>query len=161
ANRALEKALQPRPIIQTEAPPPIMGPRRPGRLAGEGLPGPVITPAAPNPLERLQALASEVASALDFMASEFGPPAWPTLTVSPIPGGFGQGFPGLIYLSTLSYLKHLPRMSSDAPEAQQLFYADLLQTHETAHQWWGNVVVPSTYRDGWLMEALANYSALL
>ena len=62
-----------------------------------------------NPLERLQTLASEVASALDFMAAKFGPPALPHLTVSPIPGTFGQGFPGLVYLSTLSYLKHLPR----------------------------------------------------
>jgi len=36
-----------------------------------------------------------------------------------------------------------------------------LQAHEVAHQWWGNRVVPATYRDNWLMEALANYSALL
>jgi aminopeptidase N len=30
-----------------------------------------------------------------------------------------------------------------------------------AHQWWGNRVTAATYRDAWLMEALANYSALL
>ena len=30
-----------------------------------------------------------------------------------------------------------------------------------AHQWWGNRVTASSYRDYWLMEALANYSALL
>ena len=36
-----------------------------------------------------------------------------------------------------------------------------MQAHETAHQWWGNRVTPATYRDNWLMEALANYSALL
>ena len=42
------------------------------------------------------------------MAGKFGPPALPHLTVSPIPGTFGQGFPGLIYLSTLSYFKQLP-----------------------------------------------------
>jgi hypothetical protein len=161
ANRALEKALMPRPIAPVDAP-PVMGPRRPGgRGSTDVLSGPMITPPAPNPLERLQTLASEVASALDFMASKFGPPALPRLTVSPIPGAFGQGFPGLIYLSTLSYLKHLPRMVSESPEAQQLFYADLLQSHETAHQWWGNITVPATYRDGWLMESLANYSALL
>ena len=37
----------------------------------------------------------------------------------------------------------------------------MLQAHETAHQWWGNRVTAATYRDYWLMEALANYSALL
>ena len=42
-----------------------------------------------------------------------------------------------------------------------MFYKDVLQAHETAHQWWGNRVTPATYRDNWLMEALANYSALL
>lgn len=33
--------------------------------------------------------------------------------------------------------------------------------HEVAHQWWGNSVFGDTYRDTWLNEALANYSAVL
>jgi hypothetical protein len=33
--------------------------------------------------------------------------------------------------------------------------------HETAHQWWGDLVLWSSYRDQWLVEGLANYSALL
>ena len=37
----------------------------------------------------------------------------------------------------------------------------MLQAHETAHQWWGNRVTAASYRDHWLMEGLANYSALL
>jgi aminopeptidase N len=116
----------------------------------------------PNPLERLQTLAGEVASAMEFMASRFGPPALPHLTVSPIPGTFGQGFPGLLYLSTLAYLKNIPGThTGNAAASAELFFQDVLQAHETAHQWWGNRVTPATYRDNWLMEALANYSALL
>jgi Peptidase family M1 domain len=158
ANRALEKALQPRPPMNVV--PPLLPPagrsrRSPADLTTESAPPP------PNPLERLQVLATEVASAMEFMSSRFGPPALPHLTVSPIPGTFGQGFPGLLYLSTLSYLKHLPRAVSSAGETQELFFADLLQAHETAHQWWGNRVAATAYRDYWLMEALANYSALL
>ena len=123
---------------------------------------PPIEPRMPNPLEHLQTLAGEVASAMEFMASRFGPPALPHLTVSPIPGTFGQGFPGLIYLSTLAYLKAVPgtRIGGGSASAE-LFFQDVLQAHETAHQWWGNRVTPATYRDNWLMEALANYSALL
>jgi aminopeptidase N len=33
--------------------------------------------------------------------------------------------------------------------------------HETAHQWWGDLVNWAGYRDQWIMEALANYSALM
>jgi hypothetical protein len=156
ANRSLEAALQPRtPAVAV--PPALPSRRRPEALT-QPAPEPV-----PSPLERLHALASEVASALEFMASKFGPPALPRLTVSPIPGAFGQGFPGLIYLSTLSYLKYLPRarLNSSSAKTQELFFEDLLQAHETAHQWWGNRVTSTTYRDYWLMEALANYSALL
>jgi hypothetical protein len=115
---------------------------------------------AVNPLARLQTLADQVASALEFMAAIFGPPALPHLTVTPIPGTFGQGFPGLIYLSTLSYLKDRPAGNLATPSLD-LFFDDVLQAHETAHQWWGNRVTTENYRDSWLMEALANYSALL
>lgn len=153
ANRALEKSLQPKPETIVPVTTPI-------RTNHPDL-TPTILPAQPDPRERLSLLASEVASALEFMASKFGPPALPHLTVSPIPANFGQGFPGLVYLSTLSYLKHLPQASDNRSEAQELFFADLLQAHETAHQWWGNRVGATAYRDYWLMEALANYSALL
>jgi aminopeptidase N len=115
----------------------------------------------PGPLDRLQEMATGVASALEFMAARFGPPALGHLTVSPIPGTFGQGFPGLIYLSTLSYLKTVPRSAGSLAEARELFFQQVLQTHETAHQWWGNRVTTLSYRDNWMMEALANYSALL
>jgi hypothetical protein len=155
ANRKLEGALQPRPQTIFITPPPAMQRRRQPDIVE----APVTT--EPSPQTRLEVLASEVASALEYMASKFGPPALPQLTVSPIPGAFGQGFPGLIYLSTLAYLKSLPTARSPATVQTELFFEDVLQAHEVAHQWWGNRVTPATYRDGWLMEALANYSALL
>jgi aminopeptidase N len=33
--------------------------------------------------------------------------------------------------------------------------------HETAHQWWGDLIVWRGYRDQWIFEALANYSSLM
>ena len=33
--------------------------------------------------------------------------------------------------------------------------------HETAHQWWGDLVLWKSYRDQWLAEGLANYASLL
>jgi len=154
ANRSLEQALQPATVVAPPPPLPI-GRRRPADAPLTAAP-----PPPPDPLGRLASLANDVASAMDFMTARFGPPALPYLTVSPIPGTFGQGFPGLLYLSTLSYLRN-PGRSANINAAQEIFFADLLQAHEVAHQWWGNRVAAATYRDNWLMEALANYSALL
>jgi hypothetical protein len=154
ANRALERALEPKPSDVVPLP-------APGKPRRSDPPVAAAPPALHDPLERLEALASEIASSVEFMAAKFGPPALPHITVSPIPGTFGQGFPGLIYLSTLSYLKSLPAGAGMLAESQTLYFDDLLEAHEVAHQWWGNRVTASFYRDAWLMEALANFSALL
>jgi aminopeptidase N len=42
-----------------------------------------------------------------------------------------------------------------------LLLSKLMLTHETAHQWWGDAVDWSSYRDEWIIEALANYTALM
>ncbi len=148
----------PRPAPTLTIPPPI-GPRTSSRQA------PVIIhnepPLPPSPAIRMTQLANEVAAAMEFMAARFGPPAMKQLIVSPIPGFFGQGFPGLIYLSTLSYLPQGGAQPAPASRNEQLFFSEILHAHEVAHQWWGNVVATFAYQDDWLMEALASYSALL
>jgi peptidase M1-like protein len=153
ANRELELALRPSlpaPIISS----PAVSSRRITSV-------PFSPPPPPSPTDRLQALATEVVSSMEFMASRLGPPALTHLTISPIPGTFGQGFPGLIYLSTLAYLKNVPHPNGPPPATQDLFIQEVMLAHEVAHQWWGNRVVSTTYRDTWLMEALANYTALM
>ncbi|HUS05391.1 MAG TPA: M1 family aminopeptidase [Bryobacteraceae bacterium] len=159
-NKKLEAALVPRAADTTPLPPgfPQIGRREPRRPA-EAMPLPSII--TPNPVSRLQQLASEVGSAVEFMVQHFGPLPVKTLTVSPIPGTFGQGFPGLLYLSTLTYLTPEERPASIRSGAIQTFFSDILFAHETAHQWWGNLVTASAYQDDWLMESLANYSALM
>jgi hypothetical protein len=151
ANRAGESALQPKPANTAITP---HGRRR--AVTQEPLP-----PQPPYPPARLEELATEIASSLEFMTARFGPPPLRTLEVSPIPGTFGQGFPGLVYLSTLSYLRRGDQAMASLNRRDQTFFIDLIEAHETAHQWWGNVVGAASYRDNWLMEALANYSALL
>jgi aminopeptidase N len=37
----------------------------------------------------------------------------------------------------------------------------MFRAHETAHQWWGHEIAWGSYRDQWLSEALAEYSAML
>jgi hypothetical protein len=150
----------PDPSLEPHARTPVVIPQQVFRRPGQILAPPESMAPAP-PVLRLAALAGEVASALEFMAARFGPPPLRTLTVSPVPGAWGQGFPGLLYLSTIAYLSPADRIVTRMSESQQVFFADILQAHETAHQWWGNLVCSRGYHDDWLMEAMANYAALL
>ena len=160
ANRHLEKALQPKAAttpLQAPTPPFARVRRQPESILQEAAPPP---PPA-DPAARLELLAKGVTDALQFMTAQFGPPPIRNLAVTPIPGAFGQGFPGLVYLSTLAYLDPSQRPPAVGRETEQTFYSELLESHEVAHQWWGNMVIPAGYQDDWLMESLANYSALL
>lgn len=154
ANRNLETALQPRTVVVAAPPPPGLQRRRPfGDLPPTGA---VVLPAPPR--TETDAMARDIAEEFEWMASILGPPPQRLLSVSPIPGNFGQGFPGLLYLSTMAYLQ--PPTGFGAA-LQQTYFSEFLHAHETAHQWWGNSVVSPGYEDDWIHEALANYMALM
>ena len=162
-NHALEASIQRRvadsETVGGDAGLARLSPGR-GRRLTPVQPAP-LPPAPPDPLARLHSVAADVSSALEMFSGWFGPPGLQSLTVSPIPGAFGQGFPGLVYLSTLAYLDPSARPSFARGPREQTFFSDLMQAHEVAHQWWGDLVLPATYQDEWIPEALANYSALL
>jgi hypothetical protein len=155
-NRNLESALQPKP-----PPPAVIAPGTGPRLSGRITQLPAQALAPPDPKARLRSVAADVSSALEFFSASFGAPALKTLTVAPIPGTFGQGFPGLVYLSTLSYLDPSQRPAILRDQEHQVFFSELIEAHEVAHQWWGNVVTTNAYQDEWLTEALSSYSALM
>jgi hypothetical protein len=122
-----------------------------------------LIPAPPiNVPARMAEVGAEIAEEFEWMALHFGAPPLKRIAISPIPGLFGQGFPGLIYLSTVTYLDDAQRrvlLHKDA--TAETFYSSIIHAHETAHQWWGNLVIPATYHDDWISEALANYTAML
>jgi len=159
ANRRLETALAPKPVPppQTVSENPLV--RRRSAIAPDAAAVPESI--SPDPAARMQNLTKDVIETLDFMTEKFGPMPIRNLAITPIPGGFGQGFPGLVYLSTLAYVNpdQLPPRLRERSE--ETFFSELLEAHEVAHQWWGNLVVPAGYQDDWLIESLANYSALL
>lgn len=157
ANRKLEAALQPR-RSELLIPPPTPPSMRNRRITEVPV---SLPPTPPDPMARVRELASEVANSVEFFSGLLGPPPLTQLTVSPIPGAFGQGFPGLIYLSTLSYLHAEQRPAAFRNTMQRVFYSELLHAHEAAHQWWGNLISSASHQDHWLMESLASYCALL
>ncbi len=105
-------------------------------------------------------LLNEAAKTLDYYTQEWKAIPWHTLSITPIAGYFGQGFPGLIYLSSMSYIRPENRPPALRNPRMDSFFSELLLPHEMAHQWWGNMVRPADYRSAWLAEAMANDSAL-
>ena len=112
-------------------------------------------------LPPISQLAKEIDSSIRFYEALAGPFPFRQLAVSQIPGTFGQGWPGLLYLSTYSFLPADAQQRAGLSSSSQEHFSELVPFHEAAHQWWGNVVGWSSYRDQWVDEALASYFALL
>ncbi len=159
ANRMLEQALNNR--LSSSA---FDIPRMPSSLGPEGQNSskmmPTI-PVAPSPADALKQLGRDIDSAIRFYENYSGPFPFQKLGVSQIPGTFGQGWPGLLYISTFSFLPPAAQQRAGLTESGQEHFTELVPFHEVAHQWWGNVVGWSSYRDQWIDEAIANYLALL
>ncbi|HVH72667.1 MAG TPA: M1 family aminopeptidase, partial [Candidatus Dormibacteraeota bacterium] len=158
ANRELEENLKNRlaaaPADGIAVPPTTFG--APSARLAITLPRPV-----PSPADALKQLGREIDSSVHFYENFSGAFPFRTLSVSQIPGTFGQGWPGLLYVSTFSFLSAEAQQRAGLGPANQEHFTELVPYHEVAHQWWGNVVGWSSYRDQWIDEAIANYLALL
>jgi len=117
--------------------------------------------APPNPAGVLKQLGGRIFDSIHFFEGINGPFPFDHLAISPIPGSFGQGWPGLIYLSTLAYLPRETQEEAGLKKGEREELAQLLPFHEVAHQWWGNVVGTTGYRDTWIQEAMANYLSMM
>jgi len=115
----------------------------------------------PSPADTLKQLARDIDSSIHYYELYSGPFPFHQLGVSQIPGAFGQGWPGLLYLSTFSYLPQDAQSRAGLSYTSQAMFHDVIPFHEVAHQWWGNVVGWSSYRDQWINESIASYLSLL
>jgi hypothetical protein len=153
AGSGMERAF-PSPRIDDENPRIL-----PGRPEMTPKPPPIIPP-QPSPGRNAQLVADEAARAIDFFAHRFGPYPYGSLALTQMPGASSQGWPGLIYLSSYSFLTTEEKSELHMGRANEIL-SDQVVAHETAHQWWGDLVTWSSYHDQWMMEALANYSSLM
>ena len=158
ATKKVEQRLQ-RPQVSVVMPPTTPASRR--RNRSEPAVVVMTRPRVESPAGDIERVADESASAFASFLRWFGEPAMPVTVISPVPGDFGQGFPGLVYASTRSYFQRGDSPLRDLSIGSQRFYADMMRPHEISHQWWGNVVRAPLGKDAWLMEALATYSSLL
>jgi peptidase M1-like protein len=155
AAAGLEKTFPRQRQEVVVVPPHPLGPRV--------IPPPIVLAPlpVPEPASYAEVVAQRSARAIDFFARNFGPYPYSSLTLSQMPGSNSQGWPGLVFLSSYAFLSPEEMRAARIGPAATLAYSGFMQAHETAHQWWGDLVGWKTYRDQWLVEALANYSAIL
>jgi hypothetical protein len=116
----------------------------------------------PEPSREVQQIATRAADTVRFLSSQLDPFPYSNLEITQIPGLESQSWPGLIYLSSMAFLDADERRAAGVKDPYTEFLLDrLMLAHETGHQWWGDAVDWVSYRDEWIIEALANYSALL
>jgi hypothetical protein len=106
-------------------------------------------------------IAERVASILQYFVKILGSYPYTKLSVSQIPGLSGQGWPSLLYVSSLSFFSPRQRAQLGLSADQEAHYWECLHAHEIAHQWWGNQTVGRSYRDLWIFEGFANYLGYL
>ena len=103
-----------------------------------------------------------MAEVLDAARKHYGewfhPYPWKSLRLTEFPGlaSYAQGFPGNITFSeSIGFLA----LKAEKGEADTV---DFIVAHESAHQWWGNILTPGKGPGGnVLSEGMANYSAAL
>jgi hypothetical protein len=91
-------------------------------------------------------IVAELGNGVNFFSFLFGDYPYGRLGAVFFPSNFGQGFPTLLLLPT---------------DGQSGLWHYSFVAHEISHQWWGDLVTWRSYRDQWLSEGFADYSAAL
>jgi hypothetical protein len=152
ATAGMERGF-PKPPVEDVIPNPLIRglPRQPPLT---------VVPPSPSPARNAQMVAAASAHAIEFFSRRYGPFPYSDLKVVQLPGGLSQGWPGLIFLSSTSFLTAEEKSKLHMTPVEKTLVSQII-AHETAHQWWGDLVMWSGYRDQWLVEALANYSSMM
>jgi hypothetical protein len=112
-----------------------------------------------SPAAMAKTMGMETANTIRLFESYFGPYPYSTIAVTNIPGSYGQGWPGLLYLSALTFMDETQLHTFGVREPQRS--QDVFRAHESSHQWWGHRVSWKSYHDQWLSEGFAQFSGNL
>lgn len=100
--------------------------------------------------QRVDAVAGDIVNSVNYLQDLLASPLpYEHFYAALIPAGHGQAFSGFLHLSELT-------AAFDTAAIVECFRA-----HEVAHQWWGHIVGWDSYRDQWLSEGFAEYTALM
>jgi hypothetical protein len=76
-------------------------------------------------------------------------------------GFFGQAWPTLVYMPYLAYIDTTQRTQLLGTRGGTDTFWRYVAPHEIAHQWWGHIIGWDSYRDQWMSEGFAEFSASL
>jgi aminopeptidase N len=83
------------------------------------------------------------------------------MTQQPSPN-FGQAWPTLVYMPFTAFMDATQRwMATGSINYATSDFFKYVGPHEVAHQWWGHIVGWKSYRDQWMSEGFAEFSASL
>ncbi|MDD5541650.1 MAG: M1 family aminopeptidase [Acidobacteriia bacterium] len=103
---------------------------------------------------------AEAQLSIDIYTNYFGPLPYKRIAMTQQTAmGFGQSWPSLVYLPITSFLDSTIRHQLGFDETKGFFKT--VASHEVAHQWWGHAVGFDSYRDQWMSEGFAEFSASL
>jgi len=103
---------------------------------------------------------NEAQAAVGIYQNYFGPLPYGRLAMTQQPFvNFGQAWPMLVYMPITSYFDSTTRNSLGMTGAADFF--KIVGPHEVAHQWFGHIVGWKSYRDQWMSEGFAEFSASL
>jgi hypothetical protein len=152
ANREGDDTLK---SIQTAVDDPIGSlARGPGGYHGGSVAVGELTPAA-----MAKTVGMETSNTIRLFENYFGPYPYKQIAVTNIAANHGQGWPGLLYLSVITFLDPTQRHALGIRDQVQI--SDFFRAHESSHQWWGHRVGWKSYHDQWLSEGFAEFSGKL
>ena len=104
----------------------------------------------------------EAQIALGIFQNYFGalPYGRVAMTQQPFPN-FGQAWPMLVYMPVTAYFDSTTRNTLGMSGKGAADFFKIVAPHEVAHQWWGHIVGWKSYRDQWMSEGFAEFSASL
>ena len=103
---------------------------------------------------------AEAQLAIQLYSDYFGPTPFHRLAMTQQTAfNYGQSWPDLVWLPITYFYDTTVRhqLGMDDPHA----YFRVVAPHEVAHQWWGHTIGFSSYRDQWMSEGFADFSASL
>ena len=99
--------------------------------------------------------------ALQLYTDYFGPSSYKRLALTQQTAcNFGQSWPELVYIPICYFFDTTVRHQLGMDWGDRGYWK-VVTPHEVAHQWWGHTVGFSSYRDQWMSEGFADFSASL
>ncbi|MEZ4649785.1 MAG: M1 family aminopeptidase [Candidatus Eisenbacteria bacterium] len=110
----------------------------------------------PSHTYNLEEMGKALDAARRYYSEWFYPYPWAELRVNEFPGiaSYAQGFP-----SNITFSESIGFLTRSTDEVKTAF---LVTAHESAHQWWGNLVLPGKGPGGSIVsEGMAHFSTML